>query len=116
LNKAFQHIIHYIKNLSTKKKIKYCICLLLLIWFWLALPSKLFNAPTCFVITDKDGNLLTATIASDGQWRFPYNKDVPEKFIACITTFEDKRFFYHPGVDPIAITRAVKQNASNKKQ
>jgi penicillin-binding protein 1C len=66
------------------------------------------------VITDKNGQLLNASIASDGQWRFPQNNKVPEKFIQCITTFEDKRFFYHPGVDPIAMARAVYQNTRNK--
>lgn len=110
-----RRIFSYIKNRSTKSKIKWGIFFILLIWFWLSLPSKLFNAPTSFVITDKDGNLLNASIASDGQWRFPYNDKVPEKFIQCITTFEDKRFYYHPGVDPIALSRAVKQNIGNKK-
>lgn len=76
-------------------------------WFWLSLPKKLFNAPTSHIIEDANGNLLNATIASDGQWRFPFNKDVPQKFIDCITTFEDKRFFKHPGIDPVAIGRAI---------
>ncbi len=86
----------------------------LLLWFWLSLPAKLFQAPTSYVIEDKDGNLLNATIAADGQWRFPYNKNVPQKFIDCITTFEDKRFFKHPGVDPAAIARAITKNIKNK--
>lgn len=86
----------------------------LLLWFWFSLPSKLFHAPTSYVIEDKDGNLLNATIAADGQWRFPYNKNVPQKFIDCITTFEDKRFFKHPGVDPVAIARAITKNIKNK--
>ena len=88
--------------------------LLWLLWFWLALPGKLFNAPTSFVITDRDGNLLNASIAPDGQWHFPYNPNVPDKFIQCITTFEDRRFFYHPGVDPLALGRAIVQNVRNK--
>lgn len=87
---------------------------MLLVWFWLALPKHLFNTPASFVITDKDGNLLNASIATDGQWHFPYNAEVPEKFVKCITTFEDKRFFYHPGVDPVALGRAVIQNIRNK--
>lgn len=86
----------------------------LLTWFWLLLPKKLFHAPTCYVIEDAAGNLLNATIAADGQWRFPYNKNVPQKFIDCITSFEDKRFFKHPGVDPVAIGRAVIKNVKNK--
>src|SRR5206468_957212 len=63
-----------------------------------------------FVIEDTDGNLLTASIAADGQWRFPYDENVPEKFIKCITTFEDKRFYYHPGVDVFALGRALSKN------
>ena len=86
----------------------------LLAWFYFSLPNKLFNTPTSYVIEDKDGNLLNASIAADGQWRFPSNKKLPQKFIDCITTFEDKRFYYHPGVDPIAIGRAIIQNIKNK--
>ena len=78
--------------------------------FWLSLPRPLFTAPTSFVITDSSGQLLNASIAADGQWRFPHNPVVPEKFIHCITTFEDKRFFYHPGIDPIALVRAMYHN------
>ena len=88
--------------------------LVLLTWFWLALPKQLFNAATSYIIEDKDGNLLNATIAADGQWRFPPNKNVPQKFTDCITTFEDKRFFYHPGIDPIAIGRALIKDIKNK--
>jgi penicillin-binding protein 1C len=108
-------ITNHISSLPLRKKIKWSIVIILLTWFWFALPSKLFNAPTCFVVSDKNGQLLNASIASDGQWRFPQNDKVPEKFIRCITVFEDKRFFYHPGVDPVAMSRAVYQNLSNKK-
>ncbi|MFN8253302.1 MAG: penicillin-binding protein 1C [Ferruginibacter sp.] len=99
---------------STSSKIKLAVLLGLLLWFWFSLPKKLFNAPTSYVIEDADGNLLNATIAADGQWRFPYNENVPQKFIDCITSFEDKRFYKHPGVDPVSIGRAVIKNIKNK--
>jgi penicillin-binding protein 1C len=108
-----KNILSKILALSTLAKINLVVLSGLLIWFWLALPSKLFHAPTCYVIEDKDGNLLNATIAADGQWRFPYNKNVPQKFIDCITNFEDRRFFKHPGVDPMAIARAMIKNIKN---
>ncbi|MEP6675303.1 MAG: penicillin-binding protein 1C [Ferruginibacter sp.] len=101
-------------SLSNRTKIKLLCITGLLLWFWFSLPKKLFNAPTSYVIEDADGNLLNATIASDGQWRFPYNPAVPQKFTDCITTFEDKRFFEHPGVDLISITRAASKNVRNK--
>ena len=78
--------------------------------FWFSLPKPLFNSPTSYVIDDANGNLLGAAIASDGQWRFPPNAEVPEKFKQCIITFEDKRFMHHPGFDIIALGRAMKQN------
>ena len=98
---------------SITTKVKLLLSAILLIWFWLALPTQLFKAPTSYIILDKEGNLLNATIASDGQWRFPPNKNIPQKFIDCITTYEDKRFFYHPGVDPIAIGRAIVKDIKN---
>lgn len=112
--KSFQNIPGRLRSVSIKKKIVLFVLLGLLLWFWFSLPSKLFHAPTSYVIEDKDGNLLNATIAADGQWRFPYTKNVPQKFIDCITTFEDKRFFKHPGVDPVAIVRAITKNIKNK--
>ncbi|RAJ10660.1 penicillin-binding protein 1C [Chitinophaga skermanii] len=88
---------------------------ILLIGYYFILPKKLFNTPTSYVIEDSNGNLLSATIANDGQWRFPAIKKVPEKFEACILAYEDKRFRYHWGVDPVAMSRALKQNISGKK-
>ncbi|MEP6712023.1 MAG: penicillin-binding protein 1C [Ferruginibacter sp.] len=102
------------KYIRTSIKIKILVTLSLLLWFWFSLPKKLFNSPTSYVIEDADGNLLNASIAADGQWRFPYNQNIPQKFIDCITTFEDKRFFMHPGVDPVSIGRAVVKNFKNK--
>lgn len=86
-----------------------------LLWFYFSLPRPLFSDPYSLVITDRDGDLLQARIAADGQWRFPYTDSVPEKFEKALLTFEDKSFYYHPGVDPIALGRATWQNLSNAK-
>ncbi|MEO6584565.1 MAG: penicillin-binding protein 1C [Ferruginibacter sp.] len=101
-------------KIPLKIKIIFIAAVALFTWFWLSLPKKLFNAPTCYVIEDKDGNLLNASIAADGQWRFPYDENVPVNFIKCITTFEDKRFYNHPGVDVVAFTRAALRNVRSK--
>lgn len=84
-------------------------------FFWTCLPSPLFTTPTSTVLEDRKGELLGALIAKDEQWRFPYNDSVPEKFQRAIITFEDKRFYYHPGFDPAAIGRAIWQNLSSQK-
>ncbi|MCB0429059.1 MAG: penicillin-binding protein 1C [Flavobacteriales bacterium] len=78
--------------------------------FWTCLPEPLFDDPVSTVIEDTDGHLMGARIAADGQWRFPPGDSVPEKFRRAIICFEDKRFYRHPGVDPLALARAIKQN------
>jgi len=90
------------------------VCVALLLVFLLALPSKLFKTPTSYVIEASNGNLLSAAIASDGQWRFPVADSVPVKFKYCIIAFEDKRFYNHFGVDFLAMGRAMKQNFKAK--
>ncbi|MEM6965155.1 MAG: penicillin-binding protein 1C [Bacteroidota bacterium] len=88
---------------------------LLFLGYWFALPYPLFDDPTCMILEDKNGNLLGARIAADGQWRFPQIDTVPEKFEKAILTFEDKRFYHHIGFDLRAFLRATQQNISNKK-
>ena len=45
--------------------------------FWLMLPDTLFRAPLSYVVEARDGTLLSARIAADGQWRFPPGRQVP---------------------------------------
>ncbi|MCY7292018.1 MAG: transglycosylase domain-containing protein, partial [Ferruginibacter sp.] len=110
-----QKIFHSIKKASLTQKIAALVVVILLLSFYLILPAKLFKPPTSYVIEDADGNLLNATIAADGQWRFPYNKNVNAHFIDCITTYEDKRFYNHAGVDMNAIARAFIANVKHTK-
>ena len=87
----------------------------LCLWFIFCLPSPLFTNKTCTVLEDNNGNLLSARIADDGQWRFPTSKHIPFRFISSIVQFEDRSFFIHPGFNPLAFARAVFQNIKAKK-
>jgi penicillin-binding protein 1C len=78
--------------------------------FWRLLPQRLFEAPLSYVLEARDGTLLGARIASDGQWRFPPRSEVPPKFRRALLVFEDKRFERHSGVDGLAIARAMRLN------
>ncbi len=82
---------------------------LFVLWLF-CLPRALFDAPTSMVLEDRHGNLLGARIAADGQWRFPEPDSIPSKFAQALITFEDSRFYYHPGVDPLSLGRAMLQN------
>ncbi len=80
-----------------------------------SLPQKLFKEPYSTVLKARDGQLLSAAIALDGQWRFPESASVPRKFADALITFEDKRFFSHYGVDFLSLGRAVKQNVAGRR-
>jgi penicillin-binding protein 1C len=108
-------VLERIRNIKTRWKIAAAIVAVLLVVFWFILPDPLFSKPYASVLLDRNGRLLQARIAPDGQWRFPHDGDIPEKFSKALITFEDKRFEYHPGVDPIALSRAVWQNATRRK-
>ncbi|MCX6333632.1 MAG: penicillin-binding protein 1C [Bacteroidia bacterium] len=73
-------------------------------------PFPGFHASESTVVEARDGSLLGARIADDGQWRFPGNDTVPEKFEKALLTFEDKYFYCHPGINPVSIFRAMAEN------
>ena len=75
-----------------------------------ALPVAVPSTPSSTVLLDRDGQLLGARLAADEQWRFPLAGEVPDKLATAIVHFEDRRFRWHPGVDPASIGRAVVQN------
>ncbi len=70
----------------------------------------LFTEPCSTVLLDHKDELLGATVASDGQWRFPPGQSIPERFATCIIQFEDRRFMAHSGISPRALLRAWLQN------
>ena len=73
-------------------------------------PLPRFKSPLSTVVEARDGSLLGARIAEDGQWRFPGFEKVPDKFEKSLLTFEDQYFYYHPGINPVSIARAMAGN------
>ena len=84
--------------------------LAVLVALHLWVPRPLFDRPTATVVTDRQGILIGARIASDEQWRFPESDSISDKFARCIVACEDRRYYYHLGIDPIAIGRALYKN------
>jgi len=84
--------------------------LLVLAIGFLAIPVPRFDAPWSSVVTSVEGRVLSASVASDEQWRFPPGPEVPERYAQALVAFEDQRFYAHPGVDPLAVLRAIRSN------
>ena len=105
--------MYRLTNFFKAHKKKTIVFITLLVFYFFCLPKDLFKDPTATVITSKKNQLLGAQIASDGQWRFPHNDSIPEKFKICIVQFEDEYFYKHPGFNPVSIFKALKDNISS---
>ena len=61
-------------------------------------------------VLDRNGKLLRAYLTSEGRWRLPATRQqVDPIFLEALLAYEDKRFYYHRGVDPLAVMRAAYQ-------
>ncbi|MEJ6398340.1 penicillin-binding protein 1C [Yoonia sp. 208BN28-4] len=61
-------------------------------------------------VRDMHGDLLRAYTVADGRWRMQTALDeVDPAYIAMLLRYEDKRFYDHAGVDPVALMRGVGQ-------
>src|SRR3954467_9731321 len=60
-------------------------------------------------IVDRNGKLLRAYAMADGRWRLPVNArtDIDPGYLKLLLAYEDRRFYSHVGIDPLALGRAA---------
>ena len=98
-----------------KRRIYTLLIFALLLWYVFCLPRNLFPQPYATVIESAEGKLLGAKIADDGQWRFPEVDSVPYRFKMSVLQFEDAHFYYHWGVNPVSVGKALWRNVKSGK-
>ena len=74
-----------------------------------ALPPDVTRARSASpVVLDRHGAWLRALPVEDGRWRLRADlKRTDARFLKRVVAVEDARFWLHPGVDPLALARAV---------
>jgi penicillin-binding protein 1C len=80
-----------------------------------SLSGTMFDPPYSTLVSDRNGELLGARIAADGQWRFPPADTIPLKYKICLIRFEDRYFRHHPGVNPLSLGRAMIRNVKARR-
>lgn len=88
-------------------------CAVLAFAIWAATLPPLVNTDSIEYSTevlDREGRLLRAYATEDGRWRLKARaEDVDPRFLEMLIAYEDKRFYEHYGVDPLAMLRAAWQ-------
>lgn len=75
------------------------------------LPFDALAKPYSTLIYDQNGKLLRGFLSSDDKWRLPVEVDnVTPEFEKILLAYEDRWFYWHPGVNPGALLRALIQN------
>src|SRR5690348_935412 len=77
---------------------------------WIALPRPPLLEGISFsqCVRDRKGKLLRVTLTTDQKYRvWTSLPDISPALIDATLQFEDKYYRHHPGVNPIALVRAV---------
>ena len=88
--------------------------LLVVALLWLAdriWPLPLPKDDLARVVLAEDGTPLWRFADANGVWRYPVQtSEVSPYYLDALLTYEDRWFYQHPGVNPLALARATWQN------
>lgn len=88
------------------------LCLFVLLWS----ADRLFPLPLpeddqARVVLAEDGTPLWRFADAEGVWRYPVTPEqVAPAYLQALLSYEDRWFYQHPGVNPLALGRAAWQN------
>lgn len=72
------------------------------------LPPDMARARSfALILQARDGTVLDGRTSHDGTWRLPtQSQQVDPTYLALLLQTEDRRFAWHPGIDPLSLSRA----------
>ncbi|MFP5390508.1 MAG: penicillin-binding protein 1C [Gammaproteobacteria bacterium] len=74
------------------------------------LPPPIPREAPGMVVVARDGTPLRGWPDGDGVWRLPVKPEqVSSRYLDALLTYEDRWFWWHPGINPLAIVRAAWQ-------
>ena len=87
-------------------------------WLWFFFLNLVFpfpwedlERPPAVVVLDRSGAPLRFFLPADERWRFPVKlSELPPELPRALVASEDRWFYRHPGVNPVAVARAAWSN------
>lgn len=93
-------------------------------WYWIIgglivlqlilffLKKPVFDDDYSAVILDESGQICRVFLSENSQKYLPPEllDTIPDKLKIAVLTYEDQHFYHHPGINPLALFRAFKQN------
>jgi penicillin-binding protein 1C len=78
--------------------------------------ARLTSPDLTLLLRDRNGRFLGEVGGGDGEFGYWPVDEVPPRVAAATLLIEDRRFRAHPGVDPLALGRAVVQNLRERER
>ncbi|MDW3716349.1 peptidoglycan glycosyltransferase PbpC, partial [Pseudomonas sp. 2023EL-01195] len=109
---SFPSTLHRARRLLKRRWVALPLLLLVLLWC----ADRLFPLPLpaddrARVVLAEDGTPLWRFADAEGVWRYPITpRQVSPYYLEALLTYEDRWFYRHPGVNPLALGRAAWQN------
>jgi penicillin-binding protein 1C len=75
------------------------------------------RVPLSSAVFARDGELLRLTLAADGQYRlWTELEQIAPEYLEALQLYEDRHFYWHPGVDAAALVRATWRSLRGDRQ
>jgi len=80
------------------------------------LPVYKLTRPSSVAVFSKDNELLRTFCASNGQWKIKCRlNEISPFLVKAVVKYEDRWFYWHPGINPYSILRATITNIKHRR-
>jgi penicillin-binding protein 1C len=87
------------------------------LFVWGYATARFVAPPATPFLLDRTGHYLAQIpVPDDGGYGYWQIEQLPPRVVAATLALEDRRFWLHPGIDPIAIGRALMQNLASDRR
>jgi penicillin-binding protein 1C len=84
---------------------------------WTIARSRLQSPEPTYLLRDRHDRFLGEVGPTvDSEYGYWPTGPLPPRVVAATLAVEDRRFWRHPGVDPIAVARAIRQNVQSRRR